>query len=108
MLPRLEEDLFALLLACVEERLPERAARLSAKTALSVVLAAKGYPGAPVRGSEIHGVERAAAMPFVAITHAGPSAKAKSLSPMAAASSMSQALAPMWGTRARGLMRRSK
>jgi phosphoribosylamine---glycine ligase len=71
MLPRLEEDLLALLLACVEERLPERPARLSARTALSVVLAAKGYPGAPVRGSEIHGVERAAAMPFVSITHAG-------------------------------------
>ncbi|MGH6811334.1 MAG: phosphoribosylamine--glycine ligase [Methylocella sp.] len=71
MLPRLEEDLLALLLACVEERLPERPARLSAKTALCVVLAAKGYPGAPVRGSEIRGIERAAAMPFVSITHAG-------------------------------------
>jgi phosphoribosylamine---glycine ligase len=71
MLPRLEEDLLALLLACVEERLPERPARLSAKTALSVVFAAKGYPGAPVRGSEIRGIERAEAMPFVAITHAG-------------------------------------
>ena len=71
MLPRLEEDLLALLLACVEERLPERPARLSAKTALSVVLAAKGYPGAPVLGSEIHGIERAETMPFVAITHAG-------------------------------------
>ncbi len=71
MLPRLEEDLLALLLACVEERLPERPVRLSAKTALSVVLAAKGYPGAPVMGSEIHGIERAGAMPFVSITHAG-------------------------------------
>jgi phosphoribosylamine--glycine ligase len=71
MLPRLEEDLLALLLACVEERLPERQARLSPLTALSVVLAAKGYPGAPLRGSEIHGIARAEAMPFVAITHAG-------------------------------------
>jgi phosphoribosylamine--glycine ligase len=71
MLPRLEEDLLALLLACVEERLPERPARLSAKTALNVVLAAKGYPRAPLKGSEIRGIERAEAMPFVAITHAG-------------------------------------
>jgi phosphoribosylamine--glycine ligase len=71
ILPRLEEDLLALLLACVEERLPERPIRLSAKTALSVVLAAKGYPGAPVQGSEILGIERAGTMPFVAITHAG-------------------------------------
>jgi phosphoribosylamine---glycine ligase len=71
MLPRLDEDLLALLLACAEERLPERPARLSARTAVTVVLAAKGYPGAPLRGSEIHGIERAGAMPFVAITHAG-------------------------------------
>lgn len=71
MLPRLKEDLLALLLACVEERLPARPVRLSAKTALSVVLAAKGYPGAPVRGSEIFGIERAGAMPFVSLTHAG-------------------------------------
>jgi phosphoribosylamine--glycine ligase len=35
------------------------------------VFAAKGYPGAPVRGSEIQGIERAGAMPFVSITHAG-------------------------------------
>jgi phosphoribosylamine---glycine ligase len=71
MLPRLEEDLLALLLACVEGRLPARPARLSPLTALSVVLAAKGYPGAPLRGSEIHGIARAEAMPFVAVTHAG-------------------------------------
>jgi phosphoribosylamine---glycine ligase len=71
MLPRLEEDLLALLLSCVEERLPERPARLSAKTALTVVLAANGYPGAPVRGSDIRGIELASAMPFISITHAG-------------------------------------
>ncbi|HUI20955.1 MAG TPA: phosphoribosylamine--glycine ligase [Methylocella sp.] len=71
MLPRLEEDLLALLLASVEEKLPSRPARLSPMTALSVVLAAKGYPAAPQRGSEIRGLERAEAMPFVTITHAG-------------------------------------
>lgn len=71
ILPRLEEDLLGLILACVKEQLPERAARLSAETALTVVLAAKGYPGAPVRGSLIRGIERAEAMPFVSVTHAG-------------------------------------
>ncbi len=71
MLPRLEDDLLALLLDCAAEKLPERPVRLSAQTALSVVLAAKGYPGAPHRGSEIRGIERAGAMPFVVITHAG-------------------------------------
>jgi phosphoribosylamine--glycine ligase len=71
MLPRLDEDLLPLLLACVEGRLPERPVRLLPLTALSVVLAAKGYPGAPLRGSEILGLARAEAMPFVMITHAG-------------------------------------
>jgi phosphoribosylamine---glycine ligase len=71
MLPRLDEDLLALILACVEERLPQRAARLSSETALTVVLAAKGYPGPPVKGSIIQGIERAEALPFVSITHAG-------------------------------------
>ncbi len=71
ILPRLEEDILALMLACAEERLPERAARLSPQTALSVVLAAEGYPDAPRRGSEIRGLARAASMPFISITHAG-------------------------------------
>jgi phosphoribosylamine---glycine ligase len=71
ILPRLEDDLLALLLASVEEQLPERPARLSPSTALTVVLAANGYPGAPHRGSEILGLERAEAMPFVTVTHAG-------------------------------------
>ncbi|WOJ89291.1 phosphoribosylamine--glycine ligase [Methylocapsa polymorpha] len=71
ILPRLEEDLLALMLACVEERLPERPLRLSPQTALSVVLAAEGYPDAPLRGSEIRGLARAEAMPFISVTHAG-------------------------------------
>ncbi|WP_036264265.1 phosphoribosylamine--glycine ligase [Methylocapsa aurea] len=71
MLPRLEEDLLALMLACVEGNLPQPPLRLSPLTALSVVLAAKGYPEAPQKGSEILGLARAQAMPFVTITHAG-------------------------------------
>jgi len=71
ILPRLEEDLLPLLLACAMGELPQREIRLSNKAALTVVLAAKGYPGAPLRGSEILGVEDAAAMPFVSLTHAG-------------------------------------
>jgi phosphoribosylamine--glycine ligase len=71
ILPRLEDDLLALLLACVEGRLTAGPAHLSLSTALTVVIAAKGYPSAPLRGSEIHGLARAEAMPFVTITHAG-------------------------------------
>ncbi len=71
LLPRLEEDLLSLMLACAEGRLPGRALKLSPQTALTVVLAAKGYPGAPEKGSIIRGLERAAALPFITITHAG-------------------------------------
>ncbi|RXM22304.1 GTP cyclohydrolase II, partial [Citrobacter sp. AAK_AS5] len=39
-------DLLALMLAAAEGRLPDAPAALSAKTALTVVLAAKGYPDA--------------------------------------------------------------
>ncbi|MCI0600905.1 MAG: phosphoribosylamine--glycine ligase [Beijerinckiaceae bacterium] len=71
ILPRLEEDLFALLHACAEGQLRTREIKLSAKTALTVVLAAKGYPGVPLKGTEIRGLERAEAIPSVTVTHAG-------------------------------------
>ncbi len=71
ILPRLEEDLLALMLACIEEDLGPRRLRFSDRTALTVVLAAQGYPDAPVAGTEIGGLERAAAMPDVTVTHAG-------------------------------------
>ena len=70
ILPRLEEDLLALLLACAKGELPQREVKFSRAAALTVVLAAKGYPVAPLRGSEIFGVEDAGAMPFVSLTHA--------------------------------------
>jgi phosphoribosylamine--glycine ligase len=71
ILPRLEEDFLPLLLACAVGELPDRTLKFSGSTALTVVLAAKGYPGAPLRGSEILGIEAARAIPFVSITHAG-------------------------------------
>ncbi len=71
ILPRLDDDLLPLLLACANGELPARDIKFSKRTALTVVLAAKGYPGAPLKGTEILGVEIAAAMPFVSLTHAG-------------------------------------
>lgn len=71
ILPRLEEDLLPLLLAAAEGRLGERPVRLSGATALTVVLAAKGYPEKPERGSEIKDLARAAACPGVTIYQAG-------------------------------------
>ncbi len=71
ILPRLEEDFLALLLECALGRLRRDPIRLAPLTALTIVLAAKGYPDAPQKGSEIKGLARAEAMPFVTITHAG-------------------------------------
>ena len=68
MLPRLEEDLLALLLACAEGTMEERPLRFSDEVALTVVLAAAGYPGAPRKGGIIRGLERCKG---VVVTQAG-------------------------------------
>ncbi len=70
MLARLDDDLLGLLLACAEGRLPD-AVHLSPKTALTVVLAALGYPAAPKKGGVIEGIEKAEAIAGVSVTHAG-------------------------------------
>ena len=71
MLARLNEDLLPLLLASAKGDLPPGPVKLSAQTALTVVYAARGYPDAPERGSQIMGVEKAAALPGVTVFHAG-------------------------------------
>ena len=71
MLARLNEDLLPLLLASAKGDLPEGPVKLSAQAALTVVYAAKGYPDAPERGSEIRGLDRAATLEGVTVFHAG-------------------------------------
>jgi phosphoribosylamine--glycine ligase len=70
MLARLEDDLLALLLACAEGRLPEKV-QLSPKTALTVVLAAQGYPATPKKGGRIGGMEAAETIAGVRVIQAG-------------------------------------
>ena len=62
MLMRLESDLAELLLACAEGRLAgiERP-HFSGDTALSVVMAAEGYPATPKKGGRIGGIAAAEA-----------------------------------------------
>ena len=79
MLPRLHDDLLPLLLASAQGNLPQTPVRLSAVAALTVVFAAKGYPDAPERGSEIKGVARAEAIEGVTIYHAGTKSDGDSL-----------------------------
>ncbi len=79
MLARLNEDLLPLLLASAKGALPAGPVKLSAQAALTVVYAAKGYPDAPEKGSEIKGLERAAAMEGVTVFHAGTKLEGKRL-----------------------------
>ena len=67
---RLENDLLELINAAVEGRLDKVEARWRDETALTVVMAAKGYPGTPEKGSVIEGLE-AAGGEGVQIFHAG-------------------------------------
>ena len=71
LMMRLESDLLDLLQACAEGRLEAAEARFRPEPALTVVLAAKGYPGEPLKGAEIRGLAAAEAMPGVSILHAG-------------------------------------
>ena len=48
-----------------------RSVRLKPDAALSVVLAAKGYPENPQKGAAINGLDKAAALPGVTVCHAG-------------------------------------
>jgi phosphoribosylamine--glycine ligase len=70
ILPRLNGDLLALLLACADGR-DAQPPTFSAQSALTVVLAAHGYPGTPQKGTEILGLEKAEALPGVIVTQAG-------------------------------------
>jgi len=63
LMTRLEDDLLDLLLATAEGRLADRPAPVfSADTALTVVMAARGYPGTPETGGAIAGIDRAEAL----------------------------------------------
>ena len=61
LMARLESDLLELMLACAEGRLAQAPApRFRNEAALTVVMAARGYPGRPEKGGAIEGLEAAA------------------------------------------------
>jgi phosphoribosylamine--glycine ligase len=68
---RLESDLAALLRAAATGGLAGERVAWRPGAALTVVLAAKGYPGAHARGEEIRGLDAAAAVEGVTLFHAG-------------------------------------
>ncbi|MCA3559702.1 MAG: phosphoribosylamine--glycine ligase [Aestuariivirga sp.] len=71
LMMRLKDDLVTLLLACCDGTLDKVSARWFDDVALTVVMCAQGYPGGAVKGTEIRGLEGAAAMEGVEIFHAG-------------------------------------
>ena len=71
LMMRLKSDLLAAMIATADGVLDTFDLRWHDETALTVVYAAKGYPGTPETGTEIKGVEAAGAMEDVEIFHAG-------------------------------------
>jgi phosphoribosylamine--glycine ligase len=71
LLPRLRSDLLAALLAACDGELRHFSIEQAPLTAVSVVMAARGYPGAYETGTQIDGLVEAAKVPRAAIFHAG-------------------------------------
>ncbi|WP_293797479.1 phosphoribosylamine--glycine ligase [uncultured Bosea sp.] len=71
LMPRLKSDIVPALLAACDGVLDRVDLRWRDEAALTVVLAAKGYPAKPETGSVIQGVEKAEALDEVLVFHAG-------------------------------------
>ena len=71
LLPRLTSDLVEALLAACDGKLDTVSLTWSDEAALTVVMAAKGYPGAVEKVSEIRGLDKAGALDDVIVFHAG-------------------------------------
>lgn len=70
LMMRLKDDLLVLLNAAVDGQLAHSSVRWRDEAALTVVMAARGYPGTPEKGSVIRGLDEAAG-DGVEIFHAG-------------------------------------
>jgi phosphoribosylamine---glycine ligase len=71
ILMRLEDDLLPILAAGAAGSFDVRRLSFRKEAAACVVLASPGYPGRPVLGEPIRGLDRAAALPGVQVFHAG-------------------------------------
>jgi phosphoribosylamine--glycine ligase len=71
LLPRLRSDLVTALLAACDGVLNTISLQWADKASLTVVMAAKGYPGTVEKGSEIRGIDKAEALDDVIVFHAG-------------------------------------
>jgi len=78
LMMRLKDDLLVLLNAAIDGQLAHASVRWLDEAALSVVMAANGYPGTPEKGSVIRGIEEAA-QGGAEIFHAGTAVNAGAL-----------------------------
>ncbi|HRY05971.1 MAG TPA: phosphoribosylamine--glycine ligase [Hyphomicrobiaceae bacterium] len=74
LMMRLKSDVLPALIATADGTLPLLELDWHDGAVLTVVMAARGYPGTPEKGSAIHGLETAGAMEDVVIFHAGTKA----------------------------------
>ncbi len=74
MMMRLKSDIVPALIACADGGLKHLDLRWSDDAALTVVMAANGYPDAYKKGSEIRGLEAAGKVEGVQVFHAGTKA----------------------------------
>jgi len=75
LMMRLQSDLLPALLACAEGNLAGITLNWSQHAAVTIVMAAKGYPGDYAKGEPIGGLAQAGQVPDVQIFHAGTSAR---------------------------------
>lgn len=75
LMMRLKDDLLTLLFGAVDGQLKTMSARWFDEAALTVVMAAKGYPAAPEKGSVIRGLDQLTALDGAEIFHAGTALK---------------------------------
>lgn len=79
LMPRLMSDIVPAMLAACDGVLGSVDLRWKDQAALTVVMAAKGYPAKPETGSVIRGVDRAQAQDDVLVFHAGTAMKGDEL-----------------------------
>ena len=73
IMPRIEGDFAELLHSVATGRLSEVRPKLSPQSAVTVIVAAEGYPGTPKSGGLIREIEAAEQIPGVTVFHAGTS-----------------------------------
>ena len=79
VLPLLESDLVALLVAAADGDLGSRAVTAGADVAVGVVLASAGYPGPVKTGVPIRGIDLASRLPGVDVFHAATAQRGEEL-----------------------------